>query len=306
MKKIFLLLSVAMGLSYNANAKDVNCDGWDCDCDPFGCTFYDNSCGTNCSWELDDNGTLKIWATDSTKAAYMNDYGFDYSLSYNGYDVWVSAPWGRKLSEITAVEVSGISNIGDSAFDGYSGIKTITLDESVKRIGAAAFYGTGLEGIDWPYVEEIGSDAFAETSQLKYVHLNENVKFDWIETTFYRSPLEDCIWTEGNRTCGSCGDKYIKSGTGCVAECGEEYTANSGTMQCVNNATPETPSVADEIEEAENDEEAIISACYNSGKVYYKGECLNEYPFARKHWTPAEAAKYLKDDDNEIIITFKK
>ena len=146
MKKIFLLLSVAMGLSYNAKAD--NCDGWDCDCDPFGCTFYDNSCGTNCSWELDDNGTLKIWATDSTKAAYMKDYG--YGLSFNGDPVLVDAPWGRNKNSITAVEVSGISNIGDSAFDGYSGIKTITLDESVKRIGAAAFYGTGLEGIDWP------------------------------------------------------------------------------------------------------------------------------------------------------------
>ena len=153
-----------------------------------------------------------------------------------------------------------------------------------------------------PNVNYVGKYAF-DNLTLSYIRLADNAEIDDIFSL--ESTVHDCI-RQGNRTCGSCGDKYVKSGTGCVAECGEGYTANSGTMQCVKNADPETPSVADEIEEAENDEEAIISACYKSGRVYYKGECLNEYPFARKHWTPAEAAKYLKDDDNEIIITFKK
>ena len=41
-------------------------------------------------------------------------------------------------------------------------------------------------------------------------------------------------------------------------------------------------------------------------QVLYKGECLDEYPFAKKHYTPAEANKWLKDDDNTITLLFKK
>ena len=231
MMKMFLLLSVAMGLSYNAKAD--NCDGWDCDCTPFGCIFYDNSCGTNCSWELDDNGTLKIWATDSTKAAYMNDYGWDYSLSFNDNDVWVNAPWGRNRNSITAVEVSGISYIGAYAFDSYSGIKTVTLDENVKSLGEAAFAGSGLESIDLPSVTNVGQSAFDSCKALEYIRLADNAEI--ASDAFLDTPFNTCI-SQGNRTCGSCGDKYVKSGTGCVAECGEGYTAEG--KLCIASTCP--------------------------------------------------------------------
>ena len=47
--------------------------------------------------------------------------------------------------------------------------------------------------------------------------------------------------------------------------------------------------------------------CYNNGQVPYNNQCLDEYPFAKKRWTPAEANEWLHDgNDNFVVITFKK
>ena len=46
--------------------------------------------------------------------------------------------------------------------------------------------------------------------------------------------------------------------------------------------------------------------CYANGQVPYKDQCWNEFPFAKKKWTPAEAVKWLKEDDNTVTITFKQ
>ena len=44
-----------------------------------------------------------------------------------------------------------------------------------------------------------------------------------------------------------------------------------------------------------------------SGFVEWDNKCLDEYPFAKKRWTPAEASKWLHDgNDNFVVITFKK
>lgn len=54
-----------------------------------------------------------------------------------------------------------------------------------------------------------------------------------------------------------------------------------------------------------SDDKFNIIGC-PQGKVIYKGQCLDEYPFAKKHYTPAEAAQWLNEDNNTITITFKK
>ena len=47
--------------------------------------------------------------------------------------------------------------------------------------------------------------------------------------------------------------------------------------------------------------------CYNNGQVPYNNQCWDEYPFAKKRWTPAEANQWLHDgNDNFVVITFKK
>ena len=53
------------------------------------------------------------------------------------------------------------------------------------------------------------------------------------------------------------------------------------------------------------DSEGKVSCA--SGFVSWNNECLDEYPFAKKRWTPAEAAKWLHDgNDNFVVLTFKK
>jgi hypothetical protein len=85
----------------------------------------------------------------------------------------------------------------------------------------------------------------------------------------------------GMKTCGSCGDKYVKAGTGCVTaeNCGAGYVADEAIKKC-------------------------LYCPY--GKVVYKGQCLDEYPFAKKRYTPAEAAQWLNEDNNTVTLTFKK
>lgn len=41
-------------------------------------------------------------------------------------------------------------------------------------------------------------------------------------------------------------------------------------------------------------------------QVKYQGECVDEYPFAKKHYTPAEANKWLSDDNNNTITLIFK
>ena len=52
---------------------------------------------------------------------------------------------------------------------------------------------------------------------------------------------------------------------------------------------------------------AFREKCLKQGNVVYNNECVAEYPFAKKRWTPAEANEWLHDgNDNFVIITFKK
>lgn len=44
----------------------------------------------------------------------------------------------------------------------------------------------------------------------------------------------------------------------------------------------------------------------NENQVKYQGECMDEYPFAKKHYTPSEANQWLNDSDNTITLIFKK
>ena len=44
-----------------------------------------------------------------------------------------------------------------------------------------------------------------------------------------------------------------------------------------------------------------------SGYADYNGNCYAQLPFSKKRWTPAEAAQWLHDgNDNFVVITFKK
>ena len=82
--------------------------------------------GTNLSWTLDSEGTLRIAGTGAM---------------YN-YTNASKAPW-RQYYETTkfAVIGSGVTSIGSDAFYGCSGLKSVTIGSGVTSIGSGAFYG---------------------------------------------------------------------------------------------------------------------------------------------------------------------
>lgn len=83
----------------------------------------ENTCGTNITWTLSENGTLNITGTGA-----MYDY--------DGYDM----PWYDDRDQITEVVVSeGITSLGDSAFSGCRKLLNVQLPESLRSIGESAF-----------------------------------------------------------------------------------------------------------------------------------------------------------------------
>ena len=79
----------------------------------------------------------------------------------------------RTVTEITAEDLAGATNIGDYAFYNSRNIASIEIPSSVTKIGAYAFqYCVALEEIVVPNgVETIGHNAFANCSGLKRVDL---------------------------------------------------------------------------------------------------------------------------------------
>ena len=149
--------------------------------------------------------------------------------------------------------------------------------------------------------------------------------------------IANCTTVNGYQTCGSCNSsdgKVLVSGRGCVTATTCELSSNyywadgscnhmpttqtactesnygwdSANSRCMKNWTPTDtylPSVPTR---------PTAASCTGQGMVLQGGKCvstcgasfrLNDGECDRIRYTPAEAAQYLKDTDNEIIMTFK-
>ncbi|MCR5485027.1 MAG: leucine-rich repeat protein [Clostridiales bacterium] len=116
---------------------------------------YYGMCGDGISWDLDFDGafTLRV-ANDSD--GVMTDYTMPSAV-----------PWSQQAERITSLDIgSGVTNIGNYAFYGCTGLTEVTLPGGVERIGNRAFsYCSSLAKITVPEsVNEIGSGAFASCS----------------------------------------------------------------------------------------------------------------------------------------------
>ena len=120
----------------------------------------DQSCGTNCCWNL-TGGTLTI----SGIGAMIN-----YASSND-------VPWYSDRSSITSVVIQkGITSIGDRAFIGATNLAQTTISDTVTSIGTSAFQSTGLTSIIIPdSVTSIGATAFYRASSLTNVTIGNSV-----------------------------------------------------------------------------------------------------------------------------------
>ena len=85
----------------------------------------------DCTWTLDDNGTLTISGNGA-----MGDYYYNYSD-----DTFITtAPWGTNIK--TVVIEDGVTSIGDYTFLGCTGLTSVIIPDSVTSIAVDAFYNT--------------------------------------------------------------------------------------------------------------------------------------------------------------------
>ena len=118
------------------------------------------TCGENLTWTLDAAGTLTVSGTGA-----MEDF------SYSG-----GTPWHQSRSSIKAVVIeSGVTSIGEEAFNKCSSLSSITIPEGVTAIGYRAFSGcSSLSSITIPEgVTAIGGSAFSGCSSLKDVSITD-------------------------------------------------------------------------------------------------------------------------------------
>ena len=108
----------------------------------------DNKCGNDATWAYDD--TTKTLTISGTGA--MTDW-----IMTN------STPWADKMNDIKNIVInSGITSIGEMAFDGCSNLTSVTIPNTVTSIGELTFSGcSSLTSITIPNsVTSIGKYAF--------------------------------------------------------------------------------------------------------------------------------------------------
>lgn len=117
----------------------------------------------DCTWTLDDNGTLTI-----SGSGRMKDYGPDHSRE--------GAPWDT-LTVKEAVIENGVTNIGKCAFFENDDLQSVSIGDSVETIGTCAFESCkALDGVTLPAsVTMIGSNAFYKCYSLSDIIIPNSV-----------------------------------------------------------------------------------------------------------------------------------
>lgn len=156
--------SVSSGLTATLNVTVVNGYGADGIAleDPNPGVTANGKCGDNVYWTLYSDGTLFI-----SGSGEMYDYSY-----YTSY-----APWyGYEIN--TVIIGSGVTSIGDYAFEECYSLESVTISNSVTSIGVAAFERCySLESISIPNsVEYIGSSAFFEC-HIKSITIPDSVTY---------------------------------------------------------------------------------------------------------------------------------
>jgi hypothetical protein len=270
------LRAACIGATETTAGTDENgnyCGSWDC-----------GAIGSSVTCTL-SNGTLTISGDGE-----MRDYNTNKNYCETCYPRYYfsDAPWSGKMVTKAVVE-GNVTKIGKSSFIGESYLTQINGTENITTIGPAAFDRAGLTSIDISNVSRLEYTPFWGANKLAYIIMNPDLVIDSQYTlTSYAGPfggvpaVHSCTNDDetGIKTCGAC-NGYVKSGTGCVSECGNGYYTDEKAKRCIKD-------------------------CSN-GQVEWQGKCYDEYPFAKKRWTPAEANEWLHDgNDNFVIITFKK
>ena len=103
-----------------------------------------------------------------------------YRLTFSGTgemaDYEEDTPWCTLVPLYEVVLGEGVASIGDNAFAGALSMPAVNLPSTLKRIGQAAFSGTGLSDLVIPdKVTTIGAGAFRNCSELHTLTIGKGV-----------------------------------------------------------------------------------------------------------------------------------
>lgn len=160
------------------------------------CEKGTNNCGKTCKWLVDEDTGLLLIQGKGAMHSYEHKKGT------------TTTPWKEFKDTITNVLISdGITEIGESAFDGNENLRNVSIPSSVKKIGRWSFYGcTNLSFVPIPpNLNEIGTRAFAKCSNLITIDIDErNNSFKVINESLLTKDGKTLI----QYACGSEEEKY--------------------------------------------------------------------------------------------------
>ncbi len=148
----------------------------------------DGGCGQNLTWEIVNDSTLVISGTGEM-------YDFEYD----------PAPWGDIRDSITEIIVeSGVTSIGDYAFNGCPNLLNVTLPASITSIGNDAFAScSALSSISLPSgLISIGVGAFSYCESLTSVYYPPSVKSIGASAFYSCSGLKSITFSTGLESIG--------------------------------------------------------------------------------------------------------
>ena len=254
---------------------------------------HSGNCGINgadnCQWSLDSKGKLTVTGSGATD---------NYPVKKGGYD----SPWSDYRNDIFSVEVSGISTIGTGAFGHLPNLKDVYIADSVTGIGADAFWSSPMENM------RISDSLTAMyNGALNGNHLTSLT-------------IPDTLTTIASRVFGDEPDRLKNLDLICKGENCETIKMKlmNYSLYDLDEKKWSTKDISDILRTAQNEEECDSEKYYYNGRRCIKVPADGSRPCAdnfkrnekycnRIFYTPAEAAKVLRDgDDNEITITFKK
>ncbi len=284
------------------------------------CPDEEIKCGPNCCYSVDSNNNLNIRALTKTDNGYdindgkasvdtgqfstefghtevYNDVIFNGDFDTIGQEAFRSREMTRDNNQTHGVIsgqviFNGSVNVIDYVAFGDNLLNSFEIPEGVTRIGSYAFAYNNMQQITIPdSVTSIGEYAFWDNRLMKSVVLTDSIT----EIGSYAFDNGQDIVCMGD----NCENvrKLLLDSNGYIGYIGNFSLAKK--EQCTGNYYWNGKVCKKAGEDGER-------SCAE-GFVSYKNDCLDEYPFAKKRWTPAEANEWLNDgNDNFVVITFKK
>lgn len=130
--------------------------------------------------------------TDETLFSYNDNYGYVTITGYNGTQPNVVIP--------EQIDGKPVREIGASAFENRTDVKSVTIPEDVYYIGEKAFAGSGITSMELPnYLSSIDGYAFADCADLTTISIPAGV-YSICSHAFDGSGLRSVTLSEGLRT----------------------------------------------------------------------------------------------------------